>query len=263
MSNAPSAGAITSLQQDLFALLKSVYNVIPPPTSQTQAYAIRLAVRICSNIDDFSSISLPPHKNKDELKKYTLTISIMSELGRIDATKYFTQVLEECLSTFCIISEDSRRVDTTTPSLSFSWILHAIHIHIYKSNGIENKMKLDWLVRILDVLIVVASTPQKNKLVRGELLEYGVKVVLNGLTNLSFEEYPNDLDQLNDLSTSKSYELWDVRFENVMRNAISVGKLSSLIPREFVNSSKIQDNGIESVQKQVCHSFSPRAFFMN
>lgn len=247
-----SNGAITSLQQDLLALLKSAYDAIPSPTSQTQAYVIRLAVQICSNIDDFSTISSLPPKNNDELGKYALTISTMSELGRIDATKYFTQLLEECLSTFGIISEDSQSIDVMTPSLSFSWILRAIHVHIYKSNGIEKKVKLDWLIRILDVLIVVASIPQKNKLVRGKLLEYGVKVVLNGLVNLSFEEYSGELNQFNDLSTSKSYELWDEIFENVMQNAVNIRTLSSLILREFPNSSEAKDNGIESVQKQVC-----------
>lgn len=248
MSNASSA-AIT-LQQDLLALLKSAYNAIPSPTSQTQAYVIRLAVQICSNIDDFSTISLPPPKNNDELGKYALTISTMSELGRIDATKYFTQSLEKCLSTFGIISEDSQSV--MTPSLSFSWILRAIHVHIYKfNNKIEKKVKLDWLIRILDVLIVVASIPQKDKLVRGKLLEYGVKVVLNGLVTLSFE-YSGRLNQFNDLSTSKSYELWDEKFENVMQNAVNIKTISSLILREFTNPSEAKDNGIESVQKQVC-----------
>ncbi|RGB41230.1 hypothetical protein C1646_320057 [Rhizophagus diaphanus] len=251
MSNASSA-AIT-LQQDLLALLKSAYNAIPSPTSKTQAYVIRLAVQICSNIDDFSTISLPPPKNNDELGKYALTISTMSELGRIDATKYFTQLLEKCLSTFGIISEDSQSVDVMTPSLSFSWILRAIHVHIYKSNNkIEKKVKLDWLIRILDVLIVVASIPQKDKLVRGKLLEYGVKVVLNGLVTLSFEEYSGGLNQFNDLSTSKFYELWDEKFENVMQNAVKIKTSSSLILREFTNSSEAKDNGIESVQKQVC-----------
>ncbi|CAB5373170.1 unnamed protein product [Rhizophagus irregularis] len=232
MSNASSA-AIT-LQQDLLALLKSAYNAIPSPTSQTQAYVIRLAVQICSNIDDFSTISLPPPKNNDELGKYALTISTMSELGRIDATKYFTQLLEKCLSTFGIISEDSQSV--MTPSLSFSWILRAIHVHIYKfNNKIEKKVKLDWLIRILDVLIVVASIPQKDKLVR---------------------EYSGRLNQFNDLSTSKSYELWDEKFENVMQNAVNIKTISSLILREFTNPSEAKDNGIESVQKQIIKRLS-------
>jgi hypothetical protein len=261
MNNAPSAGSITSLQQDLLGLFKSVYNEILSPTSQTQTYIIRLTVQICSKIDDLSTTSLSPPKNNEELGKYALTISTMSELGRIDATKHFTQLLEECLSTFSIISEDSRSVDTMTPSLSFSWILHAIHVHIYKSNGKVKKMKLDWLMRILDVLIVITSIPQKNKLVRGELLEYGINVVLNGLVSLSFEEYSNELNQFNGLSTSKSYELWDEKFENVMQNAVNVKRLSLLILREFTNSSEAKDNGIESAQKQVCFDCSLDLFF--
>src|SRR3954451_20100700 len=113
MNDAPSAGALESLQQDILDLLKDVYYGIPSPTSQTEAHIIRLAIQSSYNLN------YSQHKNKDELRKYALTISTMSELGRIDAAKYLTQVLEECLN---IISEDSQNVDITNPPLLFSWI---------------------------------------------------------------------------------------------------------------------------------------------
>ncbi|CAG8528124.1 16440_t:CDS:10 [Funneliformis mosseae] len=251
--NASYAESLKPLRQDLLVLLRNVYHGIPSPTSKTQVYITRLATQTCifsiDDLDHFSKTSRSKDNLKldeKELKKYAVTISTMSELGRVDAIIYLTRALEDCLSTFggISITEGSQNVD-----LIFSWILHAIRNHIFKpmesSKRAKKKMKLDWLVRTLNAILVVIGISREGQI----LLDYGVTVVLNGLVNLSWEEDQcstqfNNSDKVFPL---KYYELQDERFEKVIQN-INVKKIASLIPREFESSP---DNEIESVQKQI------------
>ncbi|CAI2165552.1 14383_t:CDS:10 [Funneliformis geosporum] len=251
--NASYAESLNTLRQELLVLLRNVYHGIPPPTSKTQVYITRLATQTCiftiDDLDHFPSTFRPKDNFKldeNELKKYAVTISTMSELGRVDAIIYLTRALEDCLSTFGIISiaEGFKSVD-----LVFSWILHAIRNHIFKpmgsSNNAKKKMKLDWLVRTLNAILVVTGISREGQF----LLDYGIKVALNGLVNLSWEEYqfPNQVKYTDKVLPLKYYELQDERFEKVMQN-VDVKKVASLIPREFENSP---DNEIDIVQTQI------------
>ncbi|CAG8783118.1 9250_t:CDS:2, partial [Cetraspora pellucida] len=70
--DAPSVGALVSLQQELISLLKVIYYELPTPLTEKQAQIIRLAAQSCVfAIEDI----------EDNLIKSTVTICTMSELG--------------------------------------------------------------------------------------------------------------------------------------------------------------------------------------
>ncbi|CAG8453738.1 12564_t:CDS:10 [Dentiscutata erythropus] len=223
-------------EQELIKLLKVVYYKLSIPLTENQAQIIRLATQSC--------IFFIEDTNDDNLIKSTITICAMSELGRIDVTKHLARILQNCLTTF----NDKIHIETLPYSLPFAWIHRAIYVNIHGNNKSENskrKICLEWLVRILDVLIVLATPRQKKQLqFEEDILECGVKIALSGLVNLCWKKSSNILTNS---FMFTNYEAWNEKFLKVVQDVVSVRKLSILIPKEFTSN----EESIDIVQKQI------------
>ncbi|CAG8538899.1 7710_t:CDS:10 [Ambispora leptoticha] len=227
INDAHSIGAVTALYQDLVKILKMVYSKLPPPITLEHILVIRLITQCAIlTIDDLSYLS----SNKtDDLKKYTLTICTLTELGHLDASKYLNQLLQECL---VFIGKNPKLHQSSSTLLLFSWIARAIYLAMIGQN--TKQLRLAWLIRILDVLIVTEEF---------DILEYGVKVALSGITNTCLIR--------ENIKRKEEKEEWDDnKFLQIVQNSVSVRRLTLLIPNE-VDVADSLDIQIEDYKKKL------------
>ncbi|RHZ54170.1 hypothetical protein Glove_429g24 [Diversispora epigaea] len=285
-NDAKDSQSISSLRQEIKGLLKKVYLNFHPPSNEKQAQIMRLMIYSCifdvedvdyykSSVMSYNNTSTTynnnnntPILNMDELEIGVFSICAMCELNRLDPIKYLIPVLQNCLTN---INVDNSNYFSDT-SLIFSWILRAMNIHIYNSSKtkiMKRKIRLEWLVKILDVFIILISNQinsDDNFLTRNVVnkLEYGVKIVLSGLVNLSWNETLTELFKIKNFS--KFYETWEEEFMRFMQDKTSTRKLSTLIPKEislaqaYVTEESEQNSSMNSlinnVIKRLLHLFN-------
>ncbi|CAG8494615.1 9056_t:CDS:10 [Ambispora gerdemannii] len=226
-NDAHSVGAVTALYQDLLKILKIIYSKLPSPITSEQIRVTRLITQCAiSTIDDLSQ------SKTDDLKKYTLVVCTFTEFFHLDSSKYLTQLLQECL---IAVGKNHKLHQSSSKLLLFSWIARAICLAMIGGNNQTTKqLRLSWLVRILDVLIVVSS----KRTDEFDILEYGVKVVLSGIVNTCW---------IRENVMRKEEEWDDSKFSQIVQDSASIRRLTLLVPNE-VDAMDIQ---IKDFQKQI------------
>ncbi|CAG8648665.1 15794_t:CDS:2, partial [Acaulospora morrowiae] len=249
ISRINSTGGSTLLQ-DIRKLLKEKYYVLHPPSDEEQAQIIRLFVHSCIiNIED--------HHTSPDLLKEAIILCTMSELGRIDPIKHLIPFLSERLINVDIMSLELSSVS----NLIFSWIFRSINVHIHSSAKSEinkRRNRLEWLARILELLLILGTQRQGERVNLAddkEIFEYGMNVALCGLVNLSWDENLAKITTREKSYTCEYYEMWNKEFERIVQDKASVRKLSTLIPREALIQSR-ESEQIDAIVKKVRKAFS-------
>ncbi|KAK9762028.1 hypothetical protein K7432_012622, partial [Basidiobolus ranarum] len=130
---------VSGLYEDLLGLLRPIYSKLSEPTTVDEELVIKEMVR-CSlftleDVDRFSSdTSLHP-------RKYVLSVCTLVELQRAENVSSLVNILKLALT---LRENDTRRM--------FLYILQTLY-----STTQEKSEQLDWIVRILDVLIILSS----------------------------------------------------------------------------------------------------------
>ncbi|CAG8648058.1 7207_t:CDS:2, partial [Acaulospora morrowiae] len=246
-SNKSHSTGNSTLLQDIRKLLKEKYYVLQPPSDEEQAQIIRLFVHSCIlNIEDID------HHASPDLSKEAIVLCTMSELDRIDPIKHLIPFLSERLINVDVMSLELSSVS----NLIFSWIFRSINVHIHSSAKSEinkRRNRLEWLTKILDLLLIL-GTQRKGERINladdREIFEYGMKVALCGLVNLSWDENLANITTLEKSYTCEYYEMWDKEFERIVQDKASVRKLSTLIPREALIQSH-ESEQFDAIVKKV------------
>ncbi|KAG9285568.1 hypothetical protein G9A89_006556 [Geosiphon pyriformis] len=226
----PSVGALNGLYNDLASVLKIAYDQLGGPSNAIEEQIIRLAVQCAFfRIEDLNYFGSA--NNFSELQKYALAVCTLYELERVDSPNNLTQLLQDCLGTFVSTSN----LDDSQTVMIFSWIGRAIRSTIINSSktGIDKRLKLAWLVRILDVLIVGSGSRNNSN----QNLEYEVVVSLSGILNNTWKNKVAQRD-------------WDVEnFLQMVQNIVSVRQLTATLPEEV--DFEQADDEMKGLQQQV------------
>ncbi|CAJ0911396.1 10992_t:CDS:10 [Entrophospora sp. SA101] len=255
---------LTITQQELIKRLKKhFYNFKISDLKEQDVYIIQLFTKTCmfSNDDIIKGDQL--YENEEEFKKYVVTICTMVQLNRVDS-KYLINLLQESLSH----SSNNKNI------LIFSWILFTIHFDIFNNTKKSNKKKilrskLEWLVNLMDVLIIVTNSPNQESSSINKIWYYGINLVMNGLINLSWCEDDVNIDNIIDGNNGGATtlanaminscfidcQIFDENFMRIFNNPVIVKQLPNLIIKEIQQSVDMDDNGFNTLNEKVTKRF--------